>query len=53
MIGLLFPQFDSELGLLRTVRLLRPLRTITAVRGMRILVGTLLRGETIAMMGSV
>lgn len=47
------PNYDNQLGVFRTIRLLRPLRTITSVRGMRVLVGTLLQPDTLAGIGNV
>ena len=47
------PGYDNKLGVFRTVRLLRPLRTISAIKGMRLLVGTLLATETLSGVASV
>jgi hypothetical protein len=47
------PNYDNKLGVFRTVRLLRPLRTISSIRGMRLLVGTLLKTETVKGVGGV
>ena len=47
------PNYDNKLGVFRTIRLLRPLRTITSIRGMRVLVGTLLQPDTLSGIGNV
>ena len=36
------PNQENDLGVFRTVRLMRPLRTISSIKSMRVLVGTLL-----------
>jgi hypothetical protein len=38
--------YESQFGVLRTVRLLRPLKTITVIRSMRVLVSSLLSAQT-------
>ena len=40
------PGFESQFGVLRTIRLLRPLKTITTIRSMRVLVASLLSAST-------
>eukprot|EP01052_Picozoa_sp_SAG31_P015838 SAG31_NODE_1029_length_10253_cov_2.979515_2_plen_787_part_00 len=47
------PGYDNKLGVFRTVRLLRPLRTISGIRGMRLLVATLLSEQTLGGVASV
>ena len=47
------PNYDNQFGILRVARLMRPLRTITTIKGMRILVGTLLEVDTLKNIGNV
>jgi hypothetical protein len=47
------PNYENDAGILRTVRLMRPLRTITTVKGMRLLVGTLLQTDTLKNLANV
>eukprot|EP00899_Mesostigma_viride_P006366 jgi/Mesvir1/15730/Mv03304-RA.1 len=50
ILGLL-PSLNGNVSSVRTVRVLRPLRTITLLPGMRVLVGTILR--SLPMLGNV
>eukprot|EP01052_Picozoa_sp_SAG31_P048407 SAG31_NODE_10113_length_1181_cov_1.119224_2_plen_101_part_01 len=47
------PNYDNNLGVFRTIRLLRPLRSISSIQSMRVLVGTLLRSDTLQGIGNV
>jgi hypothetical protein len=47
------PDFDNQFGILRVVRLLRPLRTIGAIKGLRTQVEVLTHRETLEAVGNV
>ena len=47
------PDYDNSFGILRTVRLMRPLRAIGAIKGLRQQVEVLMMRETLENIGNV